>query len=58
MNTIFLIRSSVAPSRTGQNKQISKEALLAHSKRFQKAMEKNNVGCHTQTLSALDGEEI
>ncbi|CAJ1422946.1 unnamed protein product [Effrenium voratum] len=27
-----------------QNKQISKEALLAHSKRFQKAMEKNNVG--------------
>ena len=58
MNTIFLTRFSLAPSRTGQNKQISKEALLAHSKRFQKAMEKNNVGCHTQTLSALDGEEI
>ncbi|CAE7781936.1 PRAF1, partial [Symbiodinium microadriaticum] len=27
-----------------KNKQISKEALLAHSKRFQKALEKNNVG--------------
>eukprot|EP00913_Durusdinium_trenchii_P031769 g29753.t1 len=29
---------------SSKNKQISKEALLAHSKRFQKAMEKNNVG--------------
>lgn len=34
-----------------QNKQISKEALLAHSKRFQKAMEKNNVGWSAQTWS-------
>jgi len=29
---------------SAKNKQISKEALLAHSKRFQKALEKNNVG--------------
>lgn len=29
---------------SSKNKQISKEVLLAHSKRFQKAMEKNNVG--------------
>eukprot|EP00931_Biecheleriopsis_adriatica_P079014 TRINITY_DN5242_c0_g1_i1.p1 TRINITY_DN5242_c0_g1~~TRINITY_DN5242_c0_g1_i1.p1 ORF type:complete len:712 (-),score=215.57 TRINITY_DN5242_c0_g1_i1:264-2336(-) len=29
---------------SSKNKQISKEALLQHSKRFQKAMEKNNVG--------------
>merc|ERR1712232_1001535 len=28
----------------GRNRQISKEALLNHSKRFRKALEKNNVG--------------